>query len=170
MRDAPDQLLRDPRKALFDLLDEVRAGMLGLTAAGQGLQPMTHFPDRAAGIIWFISSTDTDLVQGIDQGEDADYVLISRDQSAQASLRGKLYQVHNDEKLDALWSPVVGAWFEGRDDPKIALLRFDPETAEVWQSTTSAMRFGFELVRANLHSDHQPDLGTRATVTFPPSL
>lgn len=167
--DASDQLLRDPRKALFDLLDDVRAGMLGLTAAGQGLQPMTHFPDRAAGIIWFISSTDTDLVQGVDQGEDADYVATSRDQSAHASLRGKLYQVRNDEKLDALWSPMVGAWFAGRDDPKIALLRFDPETADLWQSTASAPRFGFEMVRATLDSDHRPDLGARATVTFPPS-
>lgn len=164
-----DNVTTDPRGALFDVLDGVRAGMLGLTAGGDGFQPMTHFPDRASGTIWFISSTDTAMVQSLGMGEDADYVVISEDHDLHASLRGKLYHLHDDAKLDALWNPVVAAWFEGgRQDPRVALLRFDPEVADVWASSTSTLKFGFEIVRATLEPDHQPDIGVKATVRFPP--
>lgn len=160
----------DPRSALFDVLDSVRAGMLGLTGGGAGFQPMTHFPDPAAGVIWFISSTDTALVQSLGMGEDADYVVISDGHEFHASLRGKLYQLHNDAKLDALWSPVIAAWFEGgRTDPRVALLRFDPEVADIWASSASTLKFGFEIIRATLDPSHQPDIGIKTTVRFPTS-
>ena len=163
-----DHVQSDPRKALFAMLADVRSGMLGLTASGTGLQPMTHFPDADAGVIWFISSMQSDLVQATGLGEDADYVVVAKDHDMHASLRGKLYHLHDAAKLDALWNPVIGAWFNGgRDDPNIALLRFEPDTAEIWASTTSTLRFGFEILRANLDADHQPDLGVKATVRFP---
>lgn len=158
----------NPRKALFDMLADVRSGMLGLTASGTGLQPMTHFPDEAAGVIWFISSMQSELVQATGLGEDADYVVVAKNHDMHTSLRGKLYHLHDDAQLNALWNPVIGAWFEGgRDDPDVALLRFEPETAELWASTTSMLRFGFEILRANLAAEHRPDLGIKATVRFP---
>jgi general stress protein 26 len=163
-----DDVANNPRGAVFDVLGDVRAGMLGLTAGGEGFQPMTHFPDAAAGTIWFISSTDTDLVQSVGLGEDAQYVVISGDHDVHISLRGKLFQLHDDTKLDALWSPFVSAWFEGgRDDPRIALLRFDPEFGDIWASATSTLKFGFEMIRANLDPAHLPEVGVKATVTFP---
>lgn len=165
-----ENVATDARGALFDVLDGVRAGMLGLTAGGDGFRPMTHFPDRDSGLIWFISSTDTDLVQSLGMGEDADYVVISEDHDLHASLRGKLYQLRDEAKLDELWSTVVAAWFEGgRDDPRVALLRFDPAVAEVWASSTSTLKFGFEILRATLDPGHRPDIGVKATVRFPPS-
>lgn len=163
-----DDVVGDPRGAVFDVLADVRAGMLGLTAGGDGFQPMTHFPDAASGTIWFISSTDTAMVQSLGLGEDAEYVVISDDHDVHISLRGKLFQLHDEAKLDALWSPFVSAWFEGgREDPRIALLRFDPEVGDVWASDTSTLKFGFEIIRANLDPAHQPQVGVKATVTFP---
>jgi general stress protein 26 len=163
-----DKLTADPRAALFDALDDVRAGMLGLRGGGDGCQPMTHFADAGAGLIWFISSTDTALVQSLGLGEDAEYVVISQGHDVHASLRGKLYHLHDDAKLDALWNPVIGAWFAGgRKDPRVALLRFEPEVADIWASSASSLKFGFEIVRANLDPGHQPDIGVKATVRFP---
>jgi general stress protein 26 len=163
-----DNVSADPRGAVFDVLDNVRAGMLGLSGGGEGFQPMTHFPDAESGLIWFISSTDTGLVQSLGMGEDAEYVVISEDHDVHVSLRGKLYQLHDDAKLDALWNPVIAAWFDGgRDDPHLALLRFDPEVADVWASSASTLKFGFEIIRANLDPTHQPDIGVKATVKFP---
>lgn len=156
------------RRALFDALGAARAGMLGLTAGGDGFQPMTHFPDADLGSIWFVSSTETELVQSLGMGEEADYVLTSDEDGLYASLRGKLYHIHDDAKLDQLWSPVVAAWFEGgREDPQVALLRFDPEVANVWASAKSSLRFGIEILRATLVPTHRPDVGTKTTIRFP---
>lgn len=42
--------------------------------------------------------------------------------------------------IDRLWSPFVGAWFDGgKDDPKVTLLRFDAEHAEIWLNEHSLM-------------------------------
>lgn len=165
---ASDTIRSDPRKAVFDTLRDVRAGMLGLTAAGDGLQPMTHFSDADAGLIWFISSTETDLVQSLGMGEDADYVVISRDHDVHISLRGKLYQLHDDATLDRLWTPDVAAWFDGcRDDPRIALLRFEPEVSDIWASRTDEAAAGMEAPRASPDASQQPDGRVKATARFP---
>jgi general stress protein 26 len=163
-----DEVESDPRAAVFMALDDVRTGMLGLVGGGDGVRPMTHFAEELPGVIWFISSTETELVQSLGIGEDAEYVVVSKDHSVHISLRGKLYHLHNDAKLDELWSPVIAAWFEeGRDDPHVALLRFEPEVANIWASTASTLRFGFEIIRANLDQAHKPEVGVKATVRFP---
>lgn len=44
-------------------------------------------------------------------------------------------RVDNDRTMiDRLWSPQVEAWFPGsKDDPDLALLRFDIDSAELWE-------------------------------------
>ena len=39
--------------------------------------------------------------------------------------------------IERLWNPFVAAWYDGKDDPKLALLRFDAERAEIWENASS---------------------------------
>jgi general stress protein 26 len=39
--------------------------------------------------------------------------------------------------IDHLWNRFVAAWYEGKDDPKIALIRLDPEEAQIWIDASS---------------------------------
>lgn len=54
---------KDPQHTLWEELDGVRAGMLGLVGSGDHMQPMTHFVDRAASKLYFITSDQTDLAK-----------------------------------------------------------------------------------------------------------
>lgn len=57
---------------------------------------------------------------------------------------------------------MVAAWYpDGKDDPRLALLRFDVEDAELWVTDAGPIKVAFEVARANL-GDRQPDLGDRA--------
>ena len=49
--------------------------------------------------------------------------------------------VDNDRAvIDRLWNRYVAAWFPGgKDDPKLALLRLDPERAEIWVDASSVV-------------------------------
>lgn len=100
-----------PRKALFEAMNDVRAGMLGLEASeeggAQGLQPMTHFPEPETGMIWFISSRQTDLVRGLPRSASAQYVVISKDHDFHARLQGYLSQIDDPLKLEEIWSPLA---------------------------------------------------------------
>jgi general stress protein 26 len=59
--------------------------------------------------------------------------------------------VDNDRAvIDRLWNRFVAAWYEhGKDDPKLALLRFDPDRGEIWLDGSSLvagikMMLGFD--------------------------
>jgi general stress protein 26 len=60
------KLLSNPEAALFDQLDDVRTGMLGIDGSDQHMQPMTHFADRDDKMIRFITARTTDLAKALD--------------------------------------------------------------------------------------------------------
>jgi general stress protein 26 len=50
-----------------------------------------------------------------------------------ASVQGELSLSNDRAVIDRLWNRFVAAWFEGgKDDPKLQLIRFDPDHAQVW--------------------------------------
>lgn len=52
-----------------------------------------------------------------------------------ACLMGTLRQDNQRAQIDKLWDNRVAAWFpNGKDDPNVALLRFDVESAELWET------------------------------------
>ena len=46
---------------------------------------------------------------------------------------------HDPATIERLWNPFVAAWYEGKDDPKLTLLRLDAEHAEVWLDASSLL-------------------------------
>lgn len=156
------------KNALHDALDTTQAGMLSVTGNDDHPQPMSPFPDRETNKIWFISKTDTELVNGLGgAAAAAQFVLVAKSSGVYASIRGRLAKVHDPAKLEEIWSPVVGAWFEkGKDDPSIALLCFDMDEAAIWNSDESALSFGWEILKANMAEDHTPDVGSFDILRF----
>ena len=54
-------------------------------------------------------------------------------------MQGALSISHDRTVIDRLWNPSIAAWFEGTDDPKLVLLRFDPEQAEIWSNENNLL-------------------------------
>ncbi|MFT5932116.1 MAG: general stress protein 26, partial [Hyphomonas sp.] len=40
---------------------------------------------------------------------------------------------------DRLWNPFIAAWYDGKKDPKLRLLRLDLDHAHVWLSENSLL-------------------------------
>ncbi len=159
---------QDATGQLWKQLDRSRIVMLWAPDSGQHPQPMTHFADKDANAIWFITSADTDLAEAVGSGVQGQMTLATTKQDYHASIRGQMEFVRDDAKLDALWSPFAAAWFEnGRDDPNIRLLRFTPQQAAVWASEANAILVGLRLMRANLIEDTPPpDVGVHHILNF----
>jgi general stress protein 26 len=117
-----------------------RTMMLGLDGVEDGhARPMTAQAENEASPIWFFTSVDNALVQNLARGERAIATFTSKDHELFASIKGSL-RVDNDRAtIDRLWNPFVAAWYEGKDDPKLALLRLDAEDAEVWLNASSLL-------------------------------
>lgn len=133
--------MADDRQIEEKFWDELKHSpfvMLGVEGARDGAtQPMTvNFEDRdrEAGLLWIFTANDHDLTRAIGQSNGAIASYSAKGHDLFASLRGTL-QIDNDPAtIDRLWSPIVAEWYEGKNDPKLALVRFDVEDAKIWLS------------------------------------
>jgi general stress protein 26 len=112
--------------------------MLGLAGARDGqTQPMTaQIENDEGGPLWFFTTRDNSLIQALCQSHRAIATFADKGHSLFASISGELSVDTDRAVIERLWNPFVAAWFEGKDDPKLALLRLDPENAKIWLNAT----------------------------------
>jgi len=153
-------------QALWDQLADVRDVLLGADGAGSHLQPMAPQADPLRKTVWFYTNQKTDLAVAALRSPKAKLGLVSNDRGFHASIDGVL-SIHKDPAtIEQFWSPVVAAWFpEGKDDPDLTLLSFKPDSAGLWASTDSAVKFGWEIAKANV-TGHLPDVGYHTTIEW----
>jgi general stress protein 26 len=143
---------------LWKALKSDRTVMLGLSGIEEGhSQPMTaqilHDEDER-GPIWFFTSTDNDLVKSLSETHRAVAHFSSKGHDLFASLHGEL-TIDNDRAIiDRLWNSFIAAWFEGgKNDPKLQLIRLDPQRAQVWLNENNL----WSAVKLLLGSDPKQD-------------
>lgn len=118
---------------LWKALQSDRTVMLGLPGAEDGhTRPMTAMIEDDRGPVWFFTSRDNAMVNALGGGARADAAFSSKSHDLFASLQGTLSIDRDRAVIERLWNPFIAAWFEGKDDPRLVLLRFDAEQAEVW--------------------------------------
>lgn len=112
--------------------------MLGVEGSGEA-QPMTAQldGDKESGPICFFTSKDTDLVKQIGTGAPGEAYFASKGHDLFAGVTGDLVPSTDRATIERLWNPFVAAWFEGKDDPKIQLIRFDVRHAHIWLNENS---------------------------------
>ncbi len=106
--------------------------------AGVHPRPMTAQFDGNRSVIYFFTAKDTDLAKSVPSGKEATLVYAAKGLDLFATVQGTL-KIDNDRAvIDRLWNRFVAAWFEeGKEDPKLCLLRFDPAHAEIWKDASS---------------------------------
>jgi general stress protein 26 len=126
-------------KKFWKAFESDRTMMLGLDGVeGAHPRPMTAQFDHARGPIWFFTSKETDLVRHLGEGQHAVGCFAAKGHDLFATLHGALSIDNNRATIERFWNRFVAAWFRGgMDDPKLALLRFEPEGAEIWLDDSS---------------------------------
>jgi general stress protein 26 len=156
---------RDEAEAkLWAEIKHGRVGMLALADEPRRFQPMTAIAEPDERVIWFFTRLDTDLAQAITGADEAIFIVQSKDSDLQACLVGELDLLRDEGRIDRYWNPMAAAWFpDGKDDPKLALLRFTIIGAEVWRTTAGPIGIAWQVAKANL--THQaPAVGEKVTL------
>lgn len=121
-----DKTEKQPENQLWEQLGKVHAGMLGIEGSHAHLQPMGHMKDKdGAPRLWFFTSRAGDLFRELGAGSHAHFCVVGKDQDYHACLMGDLHENRDPLRLDEYWNDVAGAWFNGKNDPDLALLEFD---------------------------------------------
>lgn len=138
-----------------------RTVMLGLsTDRDPHLRPMTALIEGdAGGPVWFFTASDTELAESIRGERRALFTLASKDHDVFATVHGSIVHDLDRDTVDRLWNPFVAAWYPGgKDDPKMALLRFDPEEAQIWRNASSLVAGVKALLGVDPKRDYRKDV------------
>jgi len=117
-----------------------RTMMLGVSGVEEGhTRPMTaQLEGDQGGPIWFFTAKDNDLVLQLRGNDRAIATFASKNHDVFAAVHGSLRVDTDRAVVDRLWNRFVAAWYEGgKDDPKLVLLRLDPDAGQVWADASS---------------------------------
>ena len=113
--------------------------MIGLDGVDDGhARPMTAVleGDRG-GPIWFFTARNNGLVQKLGQHDRSIATFTAKGHDLFATVHGGLSIDTERAVVDRLWNHWIAAWYKGKDDPMLVLLRLDPERAEIWLDASS---------------------------------
>ena len=129
--------------------------MLGIEGATHDkAQPMTAQLLDGESYIWFFTTKDNQLVHEMERNDRAVATFASKGHDLFATIEGRLFKDDDRERIDQLWSPFAEAWYEdGKDDPKLQLIRLDPISAQIWLNENSM----FAGIKALLGRDPKKD-------------
>ena len=125
----------DIKKQFWKALADSPYVMLGASGEREHSVPMNAQLDKDANsAVWFFTATDNRL----SGGGTAMAQFSAKGHDLFACISGTLVHESDRAVLDKLWNNSIAAWYEGgKDDPKLVLLRFDLDNAEIWTADAS---------------------------------
>ncbi|WP_375400892.1 pyridoxamine 5'-phosphate oxidase family protein [uncultured Amnibacterium sp.] len=125
----------DQLQQLATLIDKAKIGLITTVNAEGHLvsRPMAVKEREFDGDLWFFTEDPSHKTDEVRAVPEVNVALESN--KGWVSIAGTAEIVTDQAKIDELWDTAAAAWFEqGRDDPKVALLKVTAHTAEVWAS------------------------------------
>lgn len=151
----------DIKQTFWKALADSPYVMVGMTGERAHHIPMNAQLDKDANsAFWFFTATDNRLAGG----GPAMAQFASKGHDLFACISGTLRHETDRAVLDRLWDNGIAAWYEGgKNDPKLVLLRFDLEDAEIW-TADPGIKGMFKL--ATGMTMKEGDLGKHAEVAL----
>ncbi|GGX85643.1 general stress protein [Massilia dura] len=147
---------------LRDRVKDVKFGMFTTQDATGALtsRPLTLQQLDNEGNIWFFVS-DQEAFTGELLGHPSVNVSFADvDDHLYVSVSGRAALLRDRAKAEELWNPAVKAWFpQGLDDPHLALLRVELQSAEYWDTANSKMVTLFALAKAAITGKPPTNVG-----------
>lgn len=108
--------------------------MVGLDSGGHS-EPLTaQLDDDQPNTLFFFTGKDNRIAGG----GAAMTQFVSKGHDFFACLSGTVATDNDRAQIDKLWNKQVEAWFPGgKSDPNLTLLRFDIDSAELWETDIS---------------------------------
>lgn len=145
---------------IWSLIKDARVAMLTSERDGRLYsRPMVASQKAFDGSLWFFTRKSSPKVAEVEAHSQVNVAYASSSDNSYVSLAGGAVVVDDRALIDAHWNEWIKTWFpDGKDDPDIALIRVDVDTAEYWDAPSSKMVVAFDYLKARL-SGKTPDLG-----------
>ena len=116
-------------------------------SGSSGARPMAVLKVDAEGSLWFMSSKDSHKNLEIAADPRVKLYFQGSPHSDFLLLNGRATVSTDPAKIDELWNPIIKTWFtEGKDDPRISVIQFEPEDGYYWDTKHSHMIAGIKML------------------------
>ncbi len=142
----------DSRQHLYDVAKGFNTAML-ITKAQDGslhARPMAVAEIEPNADAYFSTSLASPKIAELEADP---HVLVTFQSSSEfATIQGTATIVRDRAEIDRLWSESWRVWFpDGKDDPKLCLLRVSAERGEYWDTSgLEGIKFMFESLKARI--------------------
>jgi len=110
-------------------------------------RPMALADVDSDGVLWFLTRVDSPKVEEIQSDPRA---LVTCEAANQfATIEGHCEIARNAQKINDIWKESYKVWFDGKGDPELVLLRFQPDQGEYWDNSgTKGIQYAFRAAAA----------------------
>ena len=130
-------------------------------------RPMRGISRPEQNAIWFFADRESRSDEEMRQNPVVCLTYTSQNNEVYLSVSGRMSRVVGKATIAELWNEDAGAYFpNGPDDPRVVLLRFEPEIAEYWTAPSSPIVIAIKFLEARLLGE-RPSLGTNGRTRLP---
>ncbi|WP_028123829.1 pyridoxamine 5'-phosphate oxidase family protein [Epilithonimonas tenax] len=86
------------------------------------------------GNLWFISSETSNKNFEIKEDNRVQLYFMNNNNSEYLSIFGDAYIYKDQSTIEDKWSPMANAWFDGKDDPNVSIIRVQPKETYYWDT------------------------------------
>ncbi|KDN55967.1 pyridoxamine 5'-phosphate oxidase family protein [Flavobacterium seoulense] len=122
---------------LKELSESARICMFctNLTELPMNSRPMSLQECDQEGNLWFISSAESNKNFEIKEENKVQLYFMNNGNAEYLSIYGKAFIYKDRHTIEEKWSSLANAWFEeGKDDPKVTIIRVTPEETYYWDT------------------------------------
>lgn len=140
----------DELTKIGELVKRMKVGMLTTIDDAEGAlrsRPMHALELDQHGCLWFFgSATSPKVEEAHAHSQEVNISFADSHKMDYLSISGHMKISQDRDKMKMLWSPYIKIWFpKGLDDPNLALLGIEIDTAEYWEAPGNAVKrlYGF---------------------------
>lgn len=127
---------------LKEMTEQIKVGMLCTRVPGTGqihAVPMHIQETDDQGNIWFLFSSESESFRHLEAYPQVSLLFSDPGSYSFLSIHADTEISHNREKIDIYWSAMAAAWFDGKEDPRIQVLRIKPLEAHYWDNQSNKL-------------------------------
>jgi general stress protein 26 len=139
------------RAKIAELVKGIKIAMFSSVAEDGTIssRPMAVQDVPFEGAFWFLASIQSEKIDEIRGDRHVTLAFAEPKDSKYISIKGKATYSQDKGKIHELWNDWYKAWFPGgEDDPDIAVLRVDVDSADYWDANSSKLVLGVKYLAA----------------------
>ncbi len=97
-------------------------------------RPMSLQECDKEGNLWFISSKESHKNMEIQKDNLVQLYFMNNSDHEYLSIIGDAYIYDDKATIEEKWSVFANAWFDGKDDPDVSIIRVTPQDVNYWDT------------------------------------